>query len=63
MNKSETKEAARAVAIAESMPAVAASMLATLHRSTLGGKKTRHELELLLERHSLFHHLERGSLG
>ena len=58
MNKSEQKAVDRALPLVATDPALVASTLATLHRSTLA-TRTKHELENLIQLHGLWPHLVR----
>lgn len=58
MNKSEQKAVDRAIAVVATHPAAAAAALATLHRSALA-KRTKLELEDLIEQNGLWPHLAR----
>jgi len=56
MNKSEQKAVDRALPLVATHPAAVAATLATLHRSTLA-RRTKDELENLIEQHGLWPHL------
>jgi hypothetical protein len=58
LNKSEKKSVDRAIAVVAVQPAAAAAARATLHRSTLA-KRTKLEIEDLIDQHSLWPHLAR----